>query len=424
MSRLEGARLLFVLVCISACSDAKSDNGTSTASLTAEEASQSPLLKRGKRSRFLRTIPLARTMELENRHELAQKSPRPYPYDYSDDPEIVAANEAHKALLEPVGEDEFSVILGDGATGKEYQVTQTLEGLQTADEFARSLGHDGDAGIEGGGAEAEEPAQLQPIRRLQTIIGSDDRKNYGISTSYPSNSWPHRAIARIVTSTGASSGTLIGNRLVLVSAHATINSSGVIDWPDITPRQDTVSPPPPYGTVGAYTYVYPAGWVSLGCSTTSTDWRCDAYDWVVLILWPTPFGSNHPSFLGYASGSDTNVQGWFHYLRGFPSCGGSQSPSPCTWGVMYGHWGDNPVLTEPLSGWPYYGIKARLSHTVDSSEGQSGAAVYSYEPGSGGPYVVSTSVANSAGVPGTGGIGPRISPTMVSYFNSLRASYP
>lgn len=409
---------------LGACAGTDADQAAHTEKLSAEEAARSPLLEQGKRYRFLRTIPRAPTSRLENRLELGTLPPRPYPFDNSGNPELVAAHETHRALLEPVADGEFSLIIGNGLTGEEYQVTQTLDGLRVADEFARSLGHTGDAGSWGTKSEPrEEQKRTGPGLRTQTIIGGvDDRVNYAISSLYPADLWPQRALVRVVNNLGGSSGTLIGNRLVLVSAHGTINASGVIDWPDVTPRQDT-STSPPYGVVGAYTYVYPAAWVSNGCSINSGPWNCDFYDWVVLVLWPTPFGSNHPGWLGYAANSDSTVEGWFHYLRGFPSCGGSQSPPNCQWGVMYGHWGSGPVLTDAVSGWPYDGIKGRLSHKVDSSEGQSGGAVFSYAPGQNGPYVIATSIANAV-VSGTGGVGPRISPSLVSYFNTLRTTYP
>jgi hypothetical protein len=334
------------------------------------------------------------------------------------------AAEEYRAALDPVAPGEFSVIYGDGVSGEQYQITQSVEDLEHAAAFAQSMGYDGSPSSSEPETRPPRDSRTAPGVKPQTIVGTDNRVNFGISTAYPSSAWPHRAVVRVTTtSMGASSGTLIGKRLVLTSAHGTINSQGIIDWPRIVPRQDTTSPAPPYGVVSAYTYVYPQEWVNLGCFFNSGIWGCEFYDWVVLILWPTPFGSNHPGWMGYASNSDSVVSTWFHYMKGFPGCGGWQSPPSCEWGKMYGDAGDNPTLTDPANPWPFLGRTARLHFRPDSSEGQSGSGVYTYEAGSNGPYVISSVSANAA-LSGFGGTSPRLTSTTVSYFNTLRASYP
>ncbi|WP_441288895.1 trypsin-like serine peptidase [Sorangium sp. KYC3313] len=353
-----------------------------------------------------------------------------YPYDHSGDADKAAAHEAHKRLLQPVKEDEFSVIVGNGETGEEYQVIQTLEGLKVAAEYARKLGHDGRAERPTGDmAPVAAEEELRPPRLgTQSIVGpADNRLDFRISAFYPATAWPQTTMVRVTNNHGAGSGTMIGARIAITNAHGTVDSAGGIDWPRIVPRQDTTSPAPPYGVVGAQTYAYPTAWVTRNCPVNPT-WECNAHDWVILILWPSPFGGSHPGYLGYAANSnDAVVQSWAHHLWGFPGCGVAQSPPGCTDGVLFGGAGEGqnpgPIVSEPLADWPFLNAKSRLSHRVDNSEGVSGAGVFSYAPAAGGPYVISTSISNGV-VANTGGLGPRVTDTLVSYFNSVRAQFP
>ena len=426
--------LISCLISVASCSDERPIMGavdsSNRGSLSPEDISSSPQLTEGMRRVFLRNIAMSpETVSSERTPAKVYGSPAA-DYDYSKDSKKIAKFEKYRGLLHPVRTDEFSIIVGDGETGEEYQIIQTLEGLRVADEFARSIGYKGDSS-NGSSAEASEVGHKQPGLAPgltpQTVVGTDDRDPYNIGP-YTADEWPLRTIVRVTTDPPApyaaftSSGTLIGNRLVLSQAHDVFEADGTIKaWPEIVPRQDTANPAPPYGVVTPLTYHYPTAWVSMGCMVTSSA-ECNAYDWIVWVLRTTPFGATHPGWMGYAADTDSVTSGWYLYRKGFPACGNSGPPG-CVWGWMFGHnSGGGTQFDLPMPNWPYYGANSRLHHYSDTSPSDSGSALYTYL-GSAGPCVVSLHNQNKV-IAGTAGYGLRLTPYTVYYFNSLRAQYP
>ena len=156
----------------------------------------------------------------------------------------------------------------------------------------------------------------------------------------------------------------------------------------------------------------------------------------ILVLPPDPWASSpngSPGYFGFWWAGDSTVASFSTRNIGYPSCSSGMAPASCVSGVAYGDLscaGVAPFLSDPDNRWPLYGTNGKMATGCDTSGGHSGGPIYSYDPGSNGPYIIGNTVWNqcyqSSCTPTTqySSAGIRISETLADYMLNLRATYP
>jgi hypothetical protein len=92
--------------------------------------------------------------------------------------------------------------------------------------------------------------------------------------------------------------------------------------------------------------------------------------------------------MGVWYSSDYNVSNFYKISFGYPRCTDSSAPSGCVEGTMWGHYYcATGSFFSPRNGW-----NQNFWNGCDVSPAHSGSPIYSYSPGSQGPYILATEV--------------------------------
>jgi V8-like Glu-specific endopeptidase len=228
--------------------------------------------------------------------------------------------------------------------------------------------------------------------------GTDSRVRMGVTDGFSATHWPFRTIGHLRTGgiSGGCTGTIIGKRTILTSAHCVWDGDSVIGH-DFTPRRDSSDDDGPYCTSGTgycdpetTNYIFMQEWLDDStCGTQSANASCFAHD-IAVVRISEQVGLSSGA-MGFGAFNTTATEGYDEiFMRGYPACtptGDWQYAIPktpnntCYWGNLYGHINSQDCNVDQ---WAYGGCRddgwyCTFDVSCDGSAGQSGSAFYSYE---------------------------------------------
>jgi V8-like Glu-specific endopeptidase len=157
----------------------------------------------------------------------------------------------------------------------------------------------------------------------------------------------------------------------LTAAHCMYDDAGNPIWTTVQPRRDNGTLP--YGTWDVITIHRYDYWVDNACySGNSQADDCRRYDIALLELSPRA-GASYPGGMTYGSYARSTIDGNTKYHRGYPACGGADSPASCVSRTLYG---------DESHGVSNFHQGDRLfDHSSDLNGGHSGGPMYFYTDG-------------------------------------------
>lgn len=260
--------------------------------------------------------------------------------------------------------------------------------------------------------------------------GVDDRSLWSYNSA--PNDYPRRTIGNLYTTTSSGytdcSATLFSGELILTAAHCLFSSPGSLAWPDaFYPGIDDTTVP--YGNYGFTHAWYETAWTNNNCSGSTYSSTCEMYDWAVLKLNTTL----NIGWMGLASNTDSVVAGWYQYSAGYPNCSASGTPVGCegweNWlasGCQIGSFFNLDTSCDLVS---CANANRNYNFGCATSSGDSGGPLFSYSPGSAGPYIVAEAVhdactGSSCGGNNTPNQAVRLDGTLYTFMVSLKSMYP
>jgi V8-like Glu-specific endopeptidase len=284
--------------------------------------------------------------------------------------------EAQRALV--------SQIRAMGPDGSIYDLLASSGEIHAVAERLRQAGGNG-------ASQRSDP----PTRTLSLSNGIDSRVRWPNTSS----DFPRDTIGKVGL---ACTGTLFEQRLVLTAFHCLLTKSGgwVSDATFSAGRDSGINP---YGTVDHVWKYWDQAFIDGRCyDPANYTENCAKYDWAVLVLGSTPTASNgaRPGYMGFAAqANDTLVANYAMYHAGYAGCLDPEPPKEngsCVYDALWHQTFtcSTGTFTGAVNGW-----NRLFWHGCDATAGHSGGALYSWSPGSNGPYIVATHVGSNASDP-------------------------